>query len=69
MLQVMKLPPIPYASCATKCYQTVLWYPPNFLDIVVIIVLNIRKEILDFRASARGINKLSEAHGEKFKGW
>ena len=46
--QVTKWPLMPYASGATKCYQTVLYNLSNFADIVTLITLNIRTEILSF---------------------
>jgi hypothetical protein len=46
-IQVMKLPLMHYASCATKSYQTVLCYLQNFVD-VILITLNIRTKILAF---------------------
>jgi hypothetical protein len=38
----MKLPMMPYVSCATKCYQTVLHYLPSVIVIMILITLNIR---------------------------
>ena len=43
---VMKLPLMPYVSCATKCYQTVLCYLPNYTNIMILITLNIGTKIL-----------------------
>ena len=42
---VRKLPLMPYESCATKCYQTVLCYLPNFTNIAILITLNIGTKI------------------------
>jgi len=35
-IKVMKLPPMSYSSCATKCYQTVPRHLPNFVDMILI---------------------------------
>ena len=45
---VMKWPLMPNASRATKCYQIVLCNLSNFADIVILITLNVRTEILSF---------------------
>jgi len=37
---MIKLPLMPYASSGTKCYQTILSYLRNFVDIVIVITLN-----------------------------
>jgi hypothetical protein len=47
-IQVMKLPLTRYAFYATKCYKSVLCYLPNFVDIVILITLNVRTMILVF---------------------
>ena len=39
---------MPYASLATKCNQTAPCYLPNFVDIVILITLNIGTTILVF---------------------
>jgi hypothetical protein len=49
-IQVIKLPLMHYASCATICYQKVLCYLQNFVDIVILITLDIRAKILVFQA-------------------
>jgi len=43
-----KMTLMPYAFCATKCNQRVLGYLPNFVDIVVLITLNVRTKTLFF---------------------
>jgi hypothetical protein len=45
-MQVMKLPLLSYASCATNCHHTVLGYKPNFVHFVTPIALNVRTKIL-----------------------
>jgi hypothetical protein len=45
-MQVMKLPLLPYASCATNRHHTVLGYLPNFVHFVTPIAMNIRTKIL-----------------------
>jgi len=45
-IPVMTLSLMPYVPYATKCYNTVLYYLPNFVDIVILITLNITTKIL-----------------------
>jgi len=45
-IPVMTLSLMPYAPCVTKCYNIVLYYLPNFVDIVILITLNITTKIL-----------------------
>jgi hypothetical protein len=47
-IQVKKLPLMPYTSLATKCNQTAPCYLPNFVDIVILITLNVGTTILVF---------------------
>jgi hypothetical protein len=62
-IQKIKLPLMHYGSYATKCYQTVVCYLRNFVDILILITLNIRTKILVFSSVNAG------HYGEKLKNW
>jgi len=48
-ISVMTLTLLPCAPCATKCYNIVLCYLPNFADVVILIILNTTTKILVYQ--------------------